>query len=167
MYSGISNPPLSGYWLETSMTGITAKAGGGQAGATQLNAQTNRIDTVTSVNDSVMLPVSVNGLEITVINNTNNMLTVYGSGTDTVNGGPYVAQPPNSVDMYVCGATGTWHVETGVGYSGSLFCESAQDNGCSIRFRFLSESGLTLPAGRSAPRISDTRRKNLFGTSVS
>ena len=116
---------------ELSVTGIVANTTATQASATQLFAQTNRIDTVTVRGSSVKLPVAAPGLEITVINNTNLGIQVFGSGTDIINGvvstvGVY--QPPNSVDIYVCAGLGFWHAEVGFGYSGGLGTESSQDS---------------------------------------
>jgi len=74
-------------------TGITALAGGGQTGATQLTAQFNKVSTVASGNDSVMLPavtatpnkLGAIGSQIIVRNAGANSLQVFGSGTDTIN----------------------------------------------------------------------------------
>ena len=47
---------------------LTAHSGGGQTNALALTGIMNRITTVAAGNDSVVLPVSLAGMEITVIN---------------------------------------------------------------------------------------------------
>ena len=119
------------WFLDPVLDGVTAFSGGGQASATQLAAQVNRINATVSTSapfDSVKLPSAVGGLEVVAINNTNNPIQVFGFGADTINGLASITQPPNSVDIYIAAAAGAWHVEAGVGYSGQLFCELSQDN---------------------------------------
>lgn len=68
------------------LDGVTARAGGGQALATALTGQVNRITVCASANDSVRLPVSVAGYAgFMVINDTANSLQVFGAGADTIN----------------------------------------------------------------------------------
>jgi hypothetical protein len=50
-----------GYLRHSVQDSITALAGGGQTGATQIVAALNRVTTVASANDSVMLPSCVAG----------------------------------------------------------------------------------------------------------
>jgi hypothetical protein len=123
---------LTGYMTEYAATGITAHSGGGSASATALTAQHNNVSTVASAGDSVKLPTSVAGLEIQIINSGANALQVFASGTDTINGiaqATGVSQPANSVVEYTCPVAGSWFGEgLGVGFSGSLFTESATDN---------------------------------------
>jgi hypothetical protein len=77
-------------------TGITALAGGGQAGATPLTAQISRVDTVASGNDSVGLPKVIAvadgvaypgqvGMIMHVRNNTAASMQVFGVTPDTIN----------------------------------------------------------------------------------
>jgi hypothetical protein len=101
----------------STATGITAHAGGGQASATLLTAQYNRVDTVTTAADSVKLPApSYIGQEVEVMNNAaSNSMQVFGSGTDTINGvatGTGVAQAAGKFAMYKAssiGAAASWH----------------------------------------------------------
>jgi hypothetical protein len=122
---------LTGMLTEFSANAITAHAGGGQAGAFQLVAQHNTITIAASSGDSVKLPISVAGLEIQVINASALPIQVFGTSTDTINGiatAVGVSQPPSSVVEYTCTVAGIWYGEgLGVGFSGSLFTESAQD----------------------------------------
>ncbi len=110
--------------------GVTAKAGGGQAGATALLLGVNSVDTVVTDTDSVMLPASGIGHIVWILNTTSKGIQVFGVGADTINGvaattGVY--QPPMSLDMYLSKAAGVWQVETGFGISGSLPTDTAQD----------------------------------------
>lgn len=113
---------------------VTAYNGGGQTSATSLVAGVNNITTTVATVapfDSVKLPTSQAGRWVVVANSTSNPIQVFGSGTDTINGqaaATGITQPPNSIDIYVCGVAGAWVVDAGVGYSGQLFCELAQDS---------------------------------------
>lgn len=115
-------------------TGIVANPGGGRAGATALPGEFNQVTTsVAAVApfDSVVLPASNAGLDIVVANQTNNPIQVFAAGADTINGvagATGITQPPNSVEVYYCVAPGLWQVDPGIGYSGQLFTELAQDN---------------------------------------
>lgn len=113
---------------------LTAFAGGGQAGATPLPAMFNRV-TISAATappfDSVLLPAALGGQDIIVVNATNNPIQVFGTGTDTINGvaaATGITQAPNSVEAYFCTAAGSWNVDPGIGFSGQLFTELAQDN---------------------------------------
>ena len=75
---------LNDFLLEMVQDGITALAGGGQTGATQIAGQTARISTVATAGDSVMLPQAIPGLELLLINKGANAMQVYGYGTDTI-----------------------------------------------------------------------------------
>lgn len=90
-------------------TGITAHAGGGQASATLLTAQYNRVDTVATAADSVKLPPpSFVGQVIAITNNDSaDSLQVFGSGTDTING---VATATGVAQA--AGKTAYYHAET-------------------------------------------------------
>lgn len=120
-----------------SQTGIVAGTTRTQAGATALTAEFNRVDTSTApatgtnLGDGVLLPSSVQGVDIVVSNNTANPIQVYGSGSDTVNGvagATGVAVPPFDVAMFVCSAAGSWMFDAGVGSSGQFPVELATDS---------------------------------------
>lgn len=94
------------------VTGITARAGGGQASATLLTGQTNSVDTVATAADSVKLPVpSFIGQEIRLLNNDSaDSMQVFGSGTDTINGvatATGVAQAAGKFAIYQAMTIGT------------------------------------------------------------
>lgn len=116
--------------IERFADNIVAFAGGGQASATPMIAQTNRIITVATSGDSVKLPPSASGLEVTVINHGANPVQIFGNGTDTINdqaAATGVLLPANAVDIFVCATRGSWYAEVGVGFSGQLFTELALD----------------------------------------
>jgi hypothetical protein len=133
--TGLNNLTMTGLLAESNLIGITAGTTRTQAGATALTKEVNRVDTSTApaagntVGDGVLLPASVAGVTIININNTSNPVQVYGTGADTINGATNtvgVAQPPNSVCLFVSGAAGTWQAEgIGIGFSGSLQTMSA------------------------------------------
>lgn len=109
---------------ESATDAIVAHAGGGQALATPLTKEINRIVTVATPGDSVLLPPSANGLTIMVINHGANAMQVFGSGADTVNdvaAATGVSQMPGSLVIYTCVTAGAWYTEgLGTGYSGSF-----------------------------------------------
>ena len=111
--------------LEFSVkTGITALAGGGQAGATPLPAAFNRVDTCATNSDSVMLPQAIPGASCTVYNNTGQTLAVFGLVNNQVTGvGDTIAAIANNTQQptatgvtqatatqvqYVCYVAGQW-----------------------------------------------------------
>lgn len=115
----------------TYADGLTAHAGGGQTSALQLAAQVNRVTTVATAFDSVMLPISEAGDFVTIINAASKPMQVFGNGNDQINGqaaATGVAQPPNSVDTYWCSSAGNWYAEVGAGFSAGMMTESAQDS---------------------------------------
>ena len=108
----------------TAVDSLTAHAGGGQGSALVLTKQVNRVTTVATSGDSVLLPASAAGLFVTCINSGANPMQVYGAGSDTINGvasGTGVSQMPGSSVVYNCVAAGAWFTEgLGVGYSNTL-----------------------------------------------
>ena len=101
--------------LETmsSVNGITAFAGGGQASAAPLTAMMNRITTIATAGDSVILPVSTAGLQILTINATAvNALAVFPSGTDAINAlaaSTAFSLPASKTATFYCVNAGQWH----------------------------------------------------------
>ena len=125
------NATLTGYLYESAAGAVAAFAGGGQASATPLAAEVNRITTVTTAGDSVKLPASVVGLTLLLINTGANPMQVFGAGTDTVDGvatAVGVSQMQNSVVLYICAVAGAWQTEgLATGFSGSFQTQSAKD----------------------------------------
>ena len=94
--------------------GITALAGGGQAGATPLSAAFNRVDTVATNSDSVALPQAIPGNKVTVYNNTGQTLAVFGQVLNPVTGvGDTIAAIANNTQQPTAtGVTQATAVET-------------------------------------------------------
>jgi hypothetical protein len=126
-----SNLSITGLFNESALDGITAFAGGGQASATLLTKEINRIGTVATSGDSVKLPASAPGLTIVIINHGANPMQIFGLGTDTVNdvaAATGVSQMQNSVVFYTCTTAGNWYSEgLATGYSGGFATQSAQN----------------------------------------
>src|SRR5258708_2146908 len=122
---------MVGFLLESAIDNITAFAGGGQASATQLTAEVNRITTVANIGDSVKLPASIAGLSIVVINHGGKQGQVYGSGADTINdvaAATGVPQMNGSTTIYVCATAGAWYSNgTAEGYASGLMTTSYTD----------------------------------------
>ena len=128
---------LSGFLYESAAQSITAGTTRTQAGATALTKEVNKIDTSTApsngttLGDGVLLPVSYPGLDVTIINNTANIIQVYGNGSDTINGvagATGVPVPPYCVEQFECAAAGAWFYDAGVGFSGALNTVLSVDN---------------------------------------
>jgi hypothetical protein len=116
------------FMFESPADGLTALAGGGQVGATQLSTELSRITTVATAGDSVMLPPALPGLTLVVTNHGANAMQVYGTGTDTINDNAAasgVSQMAGSEVIYVCYGPGRWYCNgLGTGYAGSLETQS-------------------------------------------
>lgn len=115
--------------FESAQAGIVAGTTRTQAGATALTAEVNRVDTSTApavgtvLGDGVVLMPAAAGLDVTVINNTPGIITVYAQGSDTINGIPGatgVPIPGNSVEIFESPIAGAWYFDAGVGFAGSL-----------------------------------------------
>lgn len=117
---------------ESSTDTIVAHAGGGQALATPLTKEVNRVTTVATAGDSVLLPPSAAGLTIMVINHGANAMQVFGSGSDTINdvaAATGVPQMIGSLVIYTCVTAGAWYTEgLGTGYSGAFPTSSFTNN---------------------------------------
>lgn len=118
-------------FYESAQDTITAHAGGGQASAFQLTAQTARVTTVATAGDSIALPPALAGLEVILINHGANPMQVYGNGTDTIDDvatATGVSQMASSVVIYTCATAGAWYSEgLANGYAGGLQTISSQD----------------------------------------
>lgn len=98
--------------------GLTAHAGGGQASATLLPSYVNEVSTVATAADSVMLPASIPGAKIYVINDTaatsmqvfgqpGDTIAAHGSNSQTASA-TGVAQAGATIACYVCFGPGVW-----------------------------------------------------------
>ena len=86
---------------------LTAHSGGGQTNALALTGIMNRITTVAAGGDSVVLPVSLAGMEITVINAAaSNSMNVFPSAADNAAaGGKINALSANAAFAVAAGKT--------------------------------------------------------------
>lgn len=93
-------------------TGLTAKAGGGKAGATPLGYGINRVAIAASAADSVLLPPATIGAECILIQDAAaNAVQVFGGGTDTIDAvatGTGVACTAQRRVTFYCYAPGLW-----------------------------------------------------------
>lgn len=93
------------------LTTITALAGGGKAGATQLNHGINRITVCATNADSVLAPVAFAGTEFIVINDGAASVTIFGKGTDTIDAVATATGNPMAAAkraLFTCDADGRW-----------------------------------------------------------
>jgi hypothetical protein len=96
---------------------LTAHAGGGQALATAIpgNVQIARVTTVVSAGDSLILPASVGGLEITVVNATAatsmNVFPATGEQINSLGANAAFAVPGGKTCTFYCATSGQWHTQ--------------------------------------------------------
>jgi hypothetical protein len=112
--ASVGSITLGTLFYESYTDTITAHAGGGQTSATQLSTEVSRITTVATAGDSVMLPPSVAGLSIYVINHAANPMQVFGYGSDQIDdqaAATGVSQMPYSLVLYTCATAGNWYSE--------------------------------------------------------
>jgi hypothetical protein len=92
--------------------GIVAFAGGGQANATVLPADINRVSTVATAADSTKLPKAVPGLDVTVYNAGANSMNVFPLTGDNINAlaanAAFAVAAGKNV-QFGCAVAGTWH----------------------------------------------------------
>lgn len=98
------------YPTVTALNGITAHAGGGQSGATLLAGTINRVTTVATIADSVLLPASAPGMQIVAANAATNSMTVYPTGSDVINAAATsFAVAGGKTATFYCTNAGQWH----------------------------------------------------------
>src|SRR6185437_14171819 len=99
--------------LRSNTNAITAHAGGGQANAVALTSSINRVTVVASGNDSVRLPVSVAGMQITIINaaasNSMNLYPASGEIINALSADAALAVAANKTVIAMCAVAGTWN----------------------------------------------------------
>src|SRR5690348_6895794 len=103
---------MTGAIVKPVLTGITAHAGGGQASATPLTGQVNKVSTVATAADSVLLPVAVAGHERIVINAGANSMNVYPNTGDAINAlsaNAAFAMAAGKTGHFYATDTGHWH----------------------------------------------------------
>lgn len=112
---------LTGFIYESATNGITATASGTQTTSVLLTTSINRITTITTGGDSVLLPPSVPGLSIKVINATaSTSMNVFPAsaaqggvtGGDAINAlavNTAYAIAGTKVVTFSCSVAGTWN----------------------------------------------------------
>ncbi len=102
----------AGYSQVSAVNGLTALAGGAQAG-TALTRQINRVTTVTTAADSVQLPLAVAGRWVSVINAAAaNAMAVFPQTGEVINAlaaNSSISVAANKNILFFCAVTGTWN----------------------------------------------------------
>jgi hypothetical protein len=99
-------------YLDSVSDGLTALAGGGQAGATALPGQINRVTTVATAADSAQLPASAAGVWLVCINTTANSMNVFPAAGDAINAlaaNTALAVAAGKTTIFFCAAAGHWY----------------------------------------------------------
>lgn len=115
---------LTSFLERSSATGITAYSGGGQASATALTKDVNRVTTVAAGSDSVKLPSAIAGRKIVVINDGANTLAVFpasGESIDALSANASTTITTTAKNStFVCASTGLWKQAGGAGSTSPL-----------------------------------------------
>jgi hypothetical protein len=104
--------PTDGYFLENTQDAMTALAGGGQTGATQITAQMSRFTTVATAADSGKLPPAIPGLQITVTNASAASMNLYpflGDAINALGANAAFALATVKTAIFTCYVAGQWH----------------------------------------------------------
>lgn len=113
-YSNGIGTGFAGQYPTVSFTdALTAHAGGGQAAALQLTTVMNRVTTVATAADSVRLPASAGGMQITVINaaaaNALNVFPATGDQINVLGANNAFSLAAGKVATFYCTVAGQWH----------------------------------------------------------
>lgn len=95
----------------SSVNGLTAHAGGGQASATLLTAAVNVVGTVATAADSVKLPAATKNATVIAVNAGANSMNVFPATGETIDGGAANAAKAvaaGKTTMFVCAVDGAW-----------------------------------------------------------
>lgn len=107
------NLAVAGYNIHSNANALTAHVGGGQGSALQLAKEVNRVTTVASAGDSVKLPASVAGMQVTVINAAAaNAMDCFPSSGDAINAlvaDTALSIVANSTVIFTCAVAGVWN----------------------------------------------------------
>ncbi len=93
-------------------TGLTAKAGGGQAGATALTGNVNRIAVCATIGDSAILPPAIVGRRVSVYNAGAASANIFPQTGESINSGAAdaaFAVAATKAAIFECVATGVWN----------------------------------------------------------
>ena len=104
--------------LQSSSDGLTAHAGGGQASGLLIVSVNSRFSTVATIGDSALLPPSLVGMEVTILNGAANSMNIFPSAADnsgvggTINAGAAnaaYALPGGNQATFICTTAGKWY----------------------------------------------------------
>jgi hypothetical protein len=101
----------SGLQTLSQADGLVAHAGGGQANGTPLTTMLNRVATVATTGDSVLLPVSKPGMVVTVLNGAGNSMNVFpatGEAINALGANAAFAAATLTVTIFYCLTAGQW-----------------------------------------------------------
>jgi hypothetical protein len=110
---GLGTGFSAGFPTQSAVNSLTAFAGGGQGSATPLTAAINRVTTVATIGDSVLLPVSKVGMTIIVSNAGAQPMDVFPAGTEVINSlaaSTAVRINNGTTVAFWCSVAGTWHM---------------------------------------------------------
>lgn len=103
----------TGINILSNANALTAHAGGGQGSATALTKQINRVTTVASSGDSVVLPASSAGLFVIVINaaaaNPMDCFPASGDAINALAANTAFSIAENKTAIFYCAVNGTWN----------------------------------------------------------
>lgn len=98
--------------LASAVNGLTAKAGGGQSGATLCSADISRFTTVATAADSGLLPAALPGMALNVSNAGANSMNLFPATGEQINAlganAAFAVAAGKSVELY-CAVAGQWH----------------------------------------------------------
>lgn len=100
-----------GYPTTSSENSIIATGSGTQTSSYRITAHISRVTSVVTGADGITLPSALPGKSYVVINSGGNSMTVFGNGTDTINGtagATGVAQSNTTIKIYFCPIMGAW-----------------------------------------------------------
>jgi hypothetical protein len=104
---------VTGLQYESTQDNLTALAGGGQTGATQINSMNARVTTVATAADSVVLMPSAKGLIVYVTNaaaaNSMNVFPAPGDKINALSANAAFAVAAGKTCAFVCYTAGQWH----------------------------------------------------------
>jgi hypothetical protein len=100
---------------ESTQDTMTAFSTGGQTNGTPITAAISRFTTVAAGNDSGLLPVSVPGMSVTVINaaaaNSMNVFPQSGDKINALSANAAFALAANKTATFYCVTAGQWHAQ--------------------------------------------------------
>jgi hypothetical protein len=149
---------------QTAVSSLTAHSGGGQGSALALTHAINNVTTVAAAGDSVKLPTSVAGLEITITNSGANSMQVFGTGTDTINGitdTVGVAQLPGQTVVYTSAVAGNWLANVSSNPNPILFASVALT---AAQFKGMYAAPVVLVAAPGANKLISVESMELIMT---